>query len=156
MKKIGMAMVMLLALGLVFTSCKQQNADMDMTEKDLESTEWLIGKWEKKTEYDYKIEGVSDAIKKAFRATLPKPETKEEIEVTSADVDFFVAKLRAYILSAGKEVDVPGVGKAKVSVKINKDKTKVSVYTDSTSDVDFMGNKLSVTTSIDVIYTKKK
>ena len=153
MKKIGMAMVMLLALGLVFTSCKQQDADM--TEKDLESTEWLIGKWEKKTEYDYKIEGVSDAIKKAFRETLPKPKT-EEIEVTSADVDFFATKLRAYILSAGKEVNVPGVGKSKVSVKINKDKTKVSVYTDSTSDVPFMGNKLSVTTSIGVIYTKKK
>ena len=155
MKKIGMAMVMLLALGLVFTSCKQQDADMDMTEKDLESTEWLIGKWEKKTEYDYKIEGVPDAIKKAFRERLPKPKT-EEIEVTSADVDFFATKLRAYILSAGKEVDVPGVGKSKVSVKINKDKTKVSVYTDSTSNVDFMGNKLSVTTSIGVIYTKKK
>ena len=153
MKKMSLAMVMLLALGLVFTSCKQQDADM--TEKDLESTEWLIGKWEKKTEYDYKIEGVSDAIKKAFRATLPKPKT-EEIEVTSADVDFFAAKLRTYILSAGKEVNVPGVGKSKVSVKINKDKTKVSVYTDSTSDVDFMGNKLSVTTSIGVIYTKKK
>ena len=153
MKKIGMAMVMLLALGLVFTSCKQQDADM--TEKDLESTEWLIGKWEKKTEYDYKIEGVSDAIKNAFRATLPKPKT-EEIEVTSADVDFFAAKLRAYILSAGKEVEVPGVGKSKVSVKINKDKTKVSVYTDSTSNVDFMGNKISVTSSIGVIYTKKK
>ena len=153
MKKIGMAMVMLLTLGLVFTSCKQQDADM--TEKDLESTEWLIGKWEQKTEYDYKIEGVADDIKKAFRETLPKPKT-EEIEVTSANVSFFAAKLRAYILSAGKEVDVPGVGKAKVSVKINKDKTKVSVYTDSTSKVDFMGKEISVTTSIGVIYTKKK
>ena len=153
MKKIGMAMVMLLALGLVFTSCKQQDADM--TEKDLESTEWLIGKWEQKTEYDYKIEGVADDIKKAFRETLPKPKT-EEIEVTSANVSFFAAKLRAYILSAGKEINVPGVGKSKVSVKINKDKTKVSVYTDSTSKVDFMGKEISVTTSIGVIYTKKK
>lgn len=153
MKKIGMAMVMLLTLGLVFTSCKQQDADM--TEKDLESTEWLIGKWEQKTEYDYKIEGVADDIKKAFRETLPKPKT-EEIEVTSANVSFFAAKLRAYILSAGKEINVPGVGKSKVSVKINKDKTKVSVYTDSTSKVDFMGKEISVTTSIGVIYTKKK
>ena len=153
MKKLSLAMVMLLALGLVFTSCKQQDADM--TEKDLESTEWLIGKWEQKTEYDYKIEGVADAIKKAFRETLPKPKT-EEIEVTGTNVAFFAAKLRGYILMAGKEVDVPGVGKAKVSVKINKDKTKVSVYTDSAKDVDFMGNKLSVTTSIGVIYTKKK
>ena len=153
MKKIGMAMVMLLTLGLVFTSCKQQDADM--TEKDLESTEWLIGKWEKKTEYDYKIEGVTDDIKKAFRETLPKPKT-EEVEVTGANVKIFATKLRGYILMAGKEVDLPGVGKSKVSVKINKDKTKVSVYTDSTSDVDFMGNKLSVTTSIGVIYTKKK
>ena len=154
MKKNGMAMVMLLALGLVFTSCKQQDADMDMTEKDLESTEWLIGKWEKKTEYDYKIEGVADDIKKAFRETLPKPKT-EEIEVTGTDVVFFAAKLRGYILMAGKEVDVPGVGKAKVSVKINKDKTKVSVYTDSTKNVDFMGKKISLTSSMGVIYTKK-
>ena len=152
MKKIGMAMVMLLTLGLVFTSCKQQDADM--TEKDLESTEWLIGKWEQKTEYDYKIEGVADAIKKAFRETLPKPKT-EEIEVTGTNVVFFAAKLRGYILMAGKEVDVPGVGKAKVSVKINKDKTKVSVYTDSTKDVDFMGKKISLTSSMGVIYTKK-
>ena len=154
MKKNGMAMVMLLALGLVFTSCKQQDADMDMTEKDLESTEWLIGKWEKKTEYDYKIEGVADDIKKAFRETLPKPKT-EEIEVSGTDVVFFDAKLRGYILMAGKEVDVPGVGKAKVSVKINKDKTKVSVYTDSTKNVDFMGKKISLTSSMGVIYTKK-
>lgn len=153
MKKMSLAIVMLLALGLVFTSCKQQDADM--TEKDLDNTDWLLGTWEQKTEYDYKIEGVADAIKKAFRETLPKPKT-EEIEVTSANVYFFVAKLRAYILSAGKEVDLPGVGKSKVSVKINKDKTKVSVYTDSTSNVDFMGNKISVTSSIGVIYTKKK
>lgn len=153
MKKMSLAIVMLLALGLVFTSCKQQDADM--TEKDLESTEWLIGKWEQKTEYDYEIEGVADDIKKAFRETLPKPKT-EEIEVTSANVSFFAAKLRAYILSAGKEINVPGVGKSKVSVKINKDKTKVSVYTDSTSKVDFMGKEISVTTSIGVIYTKKK
>lgn len=153
MKKIGMAMVMLLALGLVFTSCKQQDADM--TEKDLESTEWLIGKWEQKTELDYKIEGVTDDIKKAFRETLPKPKT-EEIEVTSANVAFFATKLRGYILMAGKEVDLPGVGKSKVSVKINKDKTKVSVYTDSTNKVDFIGNKISVTSSMGVIYTKKK
>ena len=152
MKKLSLAMVMLLALGLVFTSCKQQDADM--TEKDLESTEWLIGKWEQKTEYDYKIEGVADAIKKAFRETLPKPKT-EEIEVTGTNVVFFAAKLRGYILMAGKEVDVPGVGKAKVSVKINKDKTKVSVYTDSTKDVDFMGKKISLTSSMGVIYTKK-
>ena len=153
MKKIGMAMVMLLTLGLVFTSCKQQDADM--TEKDLESTEWLIGKWEQKTEFDYKIEGVTDDIKKAFRETLPKPKT-EEIEVTSANVAFFATKLRGYILMAGKEVDLPGVGKSKVSVKINKDKTKVSVYTDSTNKVDFIGNKISVTSSMGVIYTKKK
>lgn len=153
MKKIGMAMVMLLTLGLVFTSCKQQDADM--TEKDLESTEWLIGKWEKKTEYDYKIEGVTDDIKKAFRETLPKPKT-EEVEVTGANVDFFATKLRGYILMAGKEVDLPGVGKSKVSVKINKDKTKVSVYTDSTNKVDFIGNEISVTSSMGVIYTKKK
>ena len=153
MKKMSLAIVMLLALGLVFTSCKQQDADM--TEKDLDNTDWLLGTWEQKTEYDYKIEGVADAIKKAFRETLPKPKT-EEIEVTSANVYFFVAKLRAYIFSAGKEVDLPGVGKSKVSVKINKDKTKVSVYTDSTSNVDFMGNKISVTSSIGVIYTKKK
>ena len=153
MKKIGMAMVMLLTLGLVFTSCKQQDADM--TEKDLESTEWLIGKWEKKTEYDYKIEGVTDDIKKAFRETLPKPKT-EEVEVTGANVKIFATKLRGYILMAGKEVDLPGVGKSKVSVKINKDKTKVSVYTDSTNKVDFIGNEISVTSSMGVIYTKKK
>lgn len=153
MKKIGMAMVMLLTLGLVFTSCKQQDADM--TEKDLESTEWLIGKWEQKTELDYKIEGVTDDIKKAFRETLPKPKT-EEVEVTGANVKIFATKLRGYILMAGKEVDLPGVGKSKVSVKINKDKTKVSVYTDSTNKVDFIGNKISVTSSMGVIYTKKK
>lgn len=153
MKKMSLAIVMLLALGLVFTSCKQQDADL--TADDLKDTSWMIGTWERKSEVDYKITGADEAVEKLIKKQYEALPDTTTIVVTEYDVNSYAAQLRIYILSAGKEVNVPGVGKSKVSVKINKAKTKVSIYTDTEVSKTIAGKEISIKVSRTTTYTKK-
>ena len=151
MKKFSLAMLMLLTFGLVFTSCKEQDADL--TVDDFKDTEWMIGTWEVKTEVDSKIEGADEATKKLVERSLPKAETREMV-IDKSNVDMYAANFKAQLAFAGKEYEVSGM-KMKTSVKINKKKTKITETTDANGELDLVVKKVSLTYSVNRTYTKK-
>ena len=142
---------MLLTFGLVFTSCKEQDADL--TVDDFKDTEWMIGTWEVKTEVDSKIEGADEATKKLVERSLPKAETREMV-IDKSNVDMYAANFKAQLASVGKEYEVSGM-KIKTSVKINKKKTKITETTDANGEFDLVVKKVSLTYSVNRTYTKK-
>ncbi len=159
MKKLSLAMLMLLTFGLVFTSCKQQDADMTLS--DLDNTDWLLGTWEMTSTVDYNITGADAATEKEIKAATEKaikenfmasPTTS--MTVTKVNVRIFAGVLKGYVQMAGKEVPVPD-GKSTISVKINKAKTKVSIYTDTEVSKTIADKKVNAKISIAVTYTKK-
>ncbi|MBC6712529.1 hypothetical protein [Treponema sp. Marseille-Q3903] len=157
MKKMSLAIVMLLALGLAFTSCKQPGTqDADLTAEDLNDTSWMIGTWEEKSENDYNISGISDVLKKEVEKRVPSAPAPTELTVTKDNVDEFATKLKGYIAIAGKPQPIPGKTETyTINIKINKDKTKISIYNETETKMDFMGNKVSVKITKATIYTKK-
>lgn len=155
MKKLSLAMLMLLTFGLVFTSCKEQDADL--TVDDFKDTEWMIGTWEVKTEVDSKIEGADEATKKLVERSLPKAETREMV-IDKSNVDMYAANFKAQLAFVGKEYEVSRMKmgmKMKTSVKINKKKTKITETTDANGELDLVGKKVSLTYSVNRTYTKK-
>ena len=151
MKKMSLAIVMLLALGLAFTSCKQQDADMTLS--DLDNTDWLLGTWEMTSTVDYNITGADAATEKAIKENFMASPTTS-MTVTKVNVGIFAGVLKGYVQMAGKEVPVPD-GKSTISVKINKAKTKVSIYTDTEVSKTIADKKVNAKISIAVTYTKK-
>ncbi len=142
----SLAMVMLLALGLVFTSCNQPN--IDLTQSDFDDTSWLIGNWRRESEIDvsYDAAGLTDAektvIKNEIDAQTGPYGNGEEVILNKTHADIFANLLKMF-----KE--------EKFSVKTNKDKTKISISGDSEDTIKVGAKKVTVKVSISITYTKK-
>ena len=142
MKKISLVLGMLLAVGLLATSCKQPS-DPDLSKEDLNETDWLVGTWEETNEYDMDVSydgDVPEEVKKAFEENYKKPEPKTITRtVTAETAPAMKAELEGYIAMAEKgEITESQAGitsKYSVSVKINKDKTEIVMYTDGTVEM---------------------
>ncbi len=162
MKKISLVLGMLLAVGLLATSCKQPS-DPDLSKEDLNETDWLVGTWEVTTEYDGDISydgDVPEVVKKAFEENNKKPEPITITRtVTAETVPAMKAQLEGYIAmaDAGETTVTQGEStmKSSVSVKINKDKTEIVMYTDSTVETTVSDVKVTTSMTTKQTFSKK-
>ena len=162
MKKISLVLGMLLAVGLLATSCKQPS-DPDLSKEDLNETDWLVGTWEETNEYDMDVSydgDVPEEVKKALEENNKKPEPITITRtVTAETAPAMKAELEGYIAMAEKgEITESQAGitsKYSVSVKINKDKTEIVVYTDGTVEMTENGAKVTISMTTKQTLSKK-
>ena len=162
MKKISLVLGMLLAVGLLATSCKQPS-DPDLSKEDLNETDWLVGTWEETNEYDMDVSydgDVPEEVKKAFEENYKKPEPKTNTRtVTAETAPAMKAELEGYITmaDAGETTVTQGEStmKSSVSVKINKDKTEIVMYTDSTVETTVSDVKVTTSMTTKQTFSKK-
>lgn len=162
MKKISLVLGMLLAVGLLATSCKQPS-DPDLTKDDLNETDWLVGTWEVTTEYDMDVSydgDVPEEVKKALEASykMPNPETITRT-ITAETAPAMKKELESYIVmaEAGETTETQDgmTQKSSISVKVNKDKTEIVMYADGTVEMTENGIKVTISMTAKRTLSKK-
>lgn len=148
MKKIGIALVALLALSFAFVSC---DADPnEVLDKDDITKDWVEGcKWDGVETLDLSGDTSTCAMYEAF--FLLDGIKKGDNEVT--DEEFSVAGLQSVIEMDGKtKDDLLGTTKYSTVVKSNKKRNKL--YIEQISEVEISGAKATITMKGN--YTKQK